>query len=303
MDNKEDMQTKLSILIPSHNNAKTIKESIESALAQEYPHKEIIVIDDCSQDDTVKIAMQFPVKVVVNTTNLGIGKNLAKAMDEANGKYVLYLCGDDVFTNSMIASDVVKIFDTRPDIGVVGRYYYQFLDGYPGAVMLERSDNILLSSINPSGMAFRKRDIVGDNTIFLEMPKIVAQYLQFTRWTMLEYDTVAVRLNPTVNTGCQSSYYSQSPIQVLTEFYGKDFKYHFLFIQLKNRAPKILWREICLAVKINPNNLKETMFWFSAITAVLIPRSMLIPLSRFYRHRITRRYCEVIQRPSEVINE
>lgn len=303
MDDKANMQTKISILIPSHNNAKTIKESIESALAQEYPHKEIIVIDDCSTDETVKIAMQFPVKVIVNTENMGIGKNLQKCMESANGRYILYLCGDDVFTNSLVASDVVAVFDRKPEVGVIGRYYYQFLDGYSGAVMLERSKNILLSSINPSGMAFRVRPIRGENTIFLEMPKIVAQYLKFTQWTMLEYDTVAVRLNPSVNTGCQSSYYKESPIQVLTDFYGKDFKYHFLFIQLKNRAPKILWREICLAVKINPKNLKDPMFWFSAITAVLIPRYMLIPLSRFYRHRITRRYCEVIQRPSEVTNE
>lgn len=295
------MQTKLTIAIPAYNSSKTIKESIESALAQDYPLKEILVIDDCSTDDTVKICMSYPIRVIKNDKNYGIGTNLVRLMDEAVGKYVVYLCSDDLFADKRVCSDIVKVFDSKPDIGVIGRYYYQFMDGHEGAVMVERSKNILLSSINPSGMAFRKREVFGTNRIFIEMPSIVAQYLKFTRWTMLEYDTVAVRLHPSKaetngNTGTKASYYNDSPIKVLTDFYGKDFKYHLGLIQLKNRAPKILLREIWITVKINPRNLLDPLFYFCAITAVTVPGFILRPLSDFWRHRIGRHLVSTIKR-------
>lgn len=291
------MQTKLTIAIPTYNSSKTIRETIQSALSQNYPLKEILIIDDCSTDDTVEKAMEYPVRVIVNTRNLGIGFNLVKLMDEAKGRYVVYLCSDDVFADPRVCGDIVRIFDAKPEIGVISRYYYQFMDGHKGAVMEYREKNILLSSCNPSGMAFRKRqDILGTNKIFIEMPFIVAQYLTFTRWTMLEYDTVAVRLHPSGNTGCKSSYYTDSPVKVWTEFLGNDFKYHLGLIQIKNRAPKLLWREIWLTVKLNPKNLFDLQFWFSAIIAVLIPGFLLRRLSDFYRHRISRHLVSIIKR-------
>lgn len=290
------MQTKLTIAIPAFNSSKTIRESIESALAQNYPLKEVLIIDDASTDNTVEICKEYPVRVIKNEYNLGIGLNLASLMDEAYGRYIVYLCSDDIFANKRVCSDIVKIFDTRSDIGVIGRYYYQFMDGHKGAVMVERSKNIFLSSINPSGMAFRKRDVFGVNKIFLEMPLIVKQYLQFTRWTMLEYDTVAVRIHPSGNTGCKSSYYVESPVQVFHDFFGKDFKYHLGLIQIKNRAPKLLWREIWLTVKLNQKNLLDPQFYFCAIIAAIVPGFILRHLSDFWRHRINRNFVSIIER-------
>jgi glycosyltransferase involved in cell wall biosynthesis len=289
----------VTICIPAYNSAKTIRESIESALAQDYPSKEVLVVDDCSTDDTVKIAMSYPdVRVLRNDVNLGIGVNLAYCMSAAIGKYVVYLCSDDVFTNSMVVSDIVNIFQNQPRIGVVGRYYYQFMNGHPGAVMVIREKNVLLSSCNPSGMAFRKMAVAGTNRIFIEMPTIVAQYLRIFEWTMLEYDTIAVRLHPGGNTGTLETYYKESPVKVWTDFLGKDFKYHLGLIQLKNRAPKMLWREICLTVKLNRENLKDPWFYLCASIAVITPSSMLRRLSDFYRHRISRNFCEIIERPT-----
>jgi glycosyltransferase involved in cell wall biosynthesis len=287
---------KLTIAIPTHNSAKTIKETIESALNQSYPLKEILIIDDDSKDDTVEICRKYPVRVMVNERNFGIGVNLSSLMSEAQGRYVVYLCSDDVFTHPMVCSDIVSIFDKCPDVGVIGRYYYQFMDGKPGAVMVERSRNILISSINPSGMAFRKQDILASNKMFIEMPTMVSRYLAKYRWTMMEYDTVAVRLHPGGNTATKEEYYIDSPIQTLTDFYGKDFKYHLGLIQLKNRAPKRLWKEIWLTVKINPKNLLDPLFYFCAITAVIVPGYILRPLSDFYRDKITRQFVSIKRR-------
>ncbi len=298
----ENMMPKLSICIPAYNSSRTIRESIDSALSQKYPKEltEILVIDDCSSDNTADIAISMGCRVIINTKNLGIGGNLTKCMEEAKGRYVLYLSSDDIFADPHVAGDVVSVFDKKPEIGVIGRYYYQFMDGHRGAVMTIRENNILLSSINPSGMAFRKRPVTASNRIFIECPSMVAEYLKFTRWTQLEYDTVAVRLQPLQNTGCKSTYYTESPIQVLTDFYGKDFKYHLNLIQIKNRAPKLLWREICLTVKINKKNLYDIQFLCLATIAVLTPSFLLRRLSNFYRHRINRNQVSIIRRGSNV---
>ena len=49
----------VSVIMPAYNAEKTIGKAIESALAQTHPKLELIIIDDCSTDDTLKIAQQY----------------------------------------------------------------------------------------------------------------------------------------------------------------------------------------------------------------------------------------------------
>jgi glycosyltransferase involved in cell wall biosynthesis len=289
---------KISIMIPTYNSAKTIREAIESAIAQTTHYKEIVVVDDCSKDDTVKIAKEYPsVRVVENQENMGIGHNLANCMVEAKTPYVVFLCGDDVFADSHVCEDIIKIFDEQHRVGVIDRPYYQFMNGHPGAVTRVDEDNIYLSSCCPSGMAFRKTRVWGSNRIFIEMPLIVVQYLQSKwRWVKMTYDTVAVRIHPGGNTGTLSSYYTESPTKLYTQFLGKPFNYYPIFIQLKNRAPKMLWDEIKIMRELNPNCVKDKMFWICAITALIVPTRILQHLSAFYRHRISRCKARIIKR-------
>jgi glycosyltransferase involved in cell wall biosynthesis len=55
---------KVSIVIPAYNEAAQIAQSIERALAQDYPDFEVIVIDNASQDKTFEIASRYPVRVI-----------------------------------------------------------------------------------------------------------------------------------------------------------------------------------------------------------------------------------------------
>ena len=293
---------KISILIPAYNSEKTIRESLASALIQDYPIKEILICDDASTDKTVDVVKAYAkvnseIRLIVNEKNLGIGRNLQKLMEDAHGKYVLYLCADDLLTNKKILSDIVNQFDKGdPAIGIIGRFYYFFMDGHSGAIGVCRERNIFLQSCCPSGMAFRKDEIVGTNKIFVEMPSIVGQYLKKWRWTMFEYDTIAARFKPGTNTGTKKSYYTESPTQNWIDLVGKGFSDYPMFVQLRNRAPKLLWREIKLHVKNNKKCLQDISFWFYAVIAVVFPGFILRPLTRFYRHRITRRYAKIIER-------
>lgn len=295
---------KISIMIPAYNSEKTIRASIQSALDQNCPYKEIVIVDDASKDRTVAIAKEYVgdvVRIVENQDNMGIGVNLANCMLEAKAPYVIFLCGDDVFADPNVCSDVVRIFDEQHKVGVIDRPYHQFMDGYPGGVTRVDEDNIYISSCCPSGMAFRKMKVWGANRIFIEMPLIVVQYLKANwTWTKMNYDTVAVRIHPGGNTGTLSSYYKESPTQVYTDFLGKPFDYYPIFIQLKNRAPKILWNEIQLMQQLNPKCKEDNMFWLCAGVSLVVPTWALRHLSAFYRHRISRKKAYIIKRGSNV---
>ena len=90
---------KISILIPAHNEADGIRESIESALATDYPNKEIIVIDDGSKDNTWNIANSFAEKGLIKLIHREPAKSskaaaLNHGMNYATGDYILCMDGD-----------------------------------------------------------------------------------------------------------------------------------------------------------------------------------------------------------------
>lgn len=85
----------------AYNREKYIAESIESVLGSNYSNFELIIVDDCSADNTVSIARKYEaldqrVRVYVNETNLGQFANRNKAAGYALGKYIKYVDSDDL---------------------------------------------------------------------------------------------------------------------------------------------------------------------------------------------------------------
>jgi len=284
----EGNKVKITIAIPAHNAEKTLAFSILSAKAQEYPHKEILVLDDGSTDRTKAIAEAHKVSVISNETNKGIGYSLLRLMNEAKGKYIVYLCADDLFTDNLVVNDIVSQFDLGdPAVGIIGRYYYEFSETPDNVVGLFRDQNILTSSVNPSGMAFRRIDgLKHTNAVFVEMPFLVRQYLGHWRWTMFQYDTIAVRIHPGGNTGTKKEYYKGSAIENWHDIIGITVPYYLQFIQLRNRSTyRMLIREIRSTIRIHPKCLKDVRFWFCVLTALIVPGFLLRPLSAMYREK------------------
>ena len=87
----------VTVCIPAYNAARFLGEAIESALAQTYAAREIVVVDDGSTDATADVARRYDrVRLVAHGRNRGQGEALNTGIREARGELVKFLSADDV---------------------------------------------------------------------------------------------------------------------------------------------------------------------------------------------------------------
>lgn len=95
-------QEKVSIITPSYNSEKYIKYTIESVQKQTYQNWEMIIVDDCSTDNTKEIVKKYMDKderiiLLEHEKNQGAAKARNKALRKSSGRYIAYLDADDVW--------------------------------------------------------------------------------------------------------------------------------------------------------------------------------------------------------------
>src|SRR5712664_3634871 len=110
----------VSVTIVTYNSGRFIKRCLESVLAQRYPHREIIVIDNNSTDGTVDILEQFEDRctVVYNEENIGFAAAQNQAIAVSNGDWVLTLNPDVLMLPNFIQA-LVDAGQIDPKIGTV----------------------------------------------------------------------------------------------------------------------------------------------------------------------------------------
>lgn len=95
------MNDLVSIIMPSYNTGRFIKESIESVLAQSYADWELIIVDDCSTDDTDLVVEPYltdkRIRYLKNDSNSGAAVSRNRALREARGKWIAFLDSDDLW--------------------------------------------------------------------------------------------------------------------------------------------------------------------------------------------------------------
>lgn len=116
----------VSIIMPVHNSAKTISESIDSVLAQTYGNWELLIVNDCSTDTSVSIIDTYLLKdsrIKLFHTDISFGKpfyprNLA--LKNAMGRFIAFLDSDDVWLPLKLEKQI-PLFSS--DVSVVYSYY------------------------------------------------------------------------------------------------------------------------------------------------------------------------------------
>ena len=112
------MKPKVSIITVCFNSTKTIRDTIESVISQDYPNIEYIIIDGGSSDETVAIVKEYAdrIAVIVSESDRGIYDAMNKGVALASGDIVGMLNSDDVYMNEHAVSELMKTMqDARTD--------------------------------------------------------------------------------------------------------------------------------------------------------------------------------------------
>ena len=107
----------VSIIMPSYNTGRFISETIESVLAQSYSNWELIIVDDCSKDNTDDVVNQYladtRIHYIKNETNSGAAVSRNRALREAKGKWIAFLDSDDLWEPDKLKKQIAFMEDNN----------------------------------------------------------------------------------------------------------------------------------------------------------------------------------------------
>lgn len=138
----------VSILVANYNNGRFIAETLESAVKQTYPNKEIVVVDDGSDDDSLRVIEGFmaehpetKIKLFKNSDNKGCGRIKRQCVELSEGEYFCFVDPEDTILPETVES-LMAVFKDHPDYGLVYCTHYlcneklepQSVSTYPGRI-------------------------------------------------------------------------------------------------------------------------------------------------------------------------
>lgn len=110
----------ISIVLPSYNSARVIGQTIESVLAQTYGNFELLIIDDCSCDDTYKIILEYQkrdkrIKIFRNEKNCGVAYSRNFGVFQAISDWIAFIDSDDLWCADKLEKQV-DIINKDPEV-------------------------------------------------------------------------------------------------------------------------------------------------------------------------------------------
>ena len=177
----------ISVVVPAYNAKARISDSLDSAIAQDYPNFEIIVVDDASTDATKEIAQCIlescgrPFTVITHKKNRGVSAARNTGMDAMNGEFVWFIDADDVAEHNLVSTLYALIEEKQCDLSLCG-FKDRFTDGRPDALVsiniegtqVCKGEELLwlrvFNKISPTvcGMLFRKQFLLETGLRFQE---------------------------------------------------------------------------------------------------------------------------------------
>lgn len=125
----------VSVIMAAYNAEKTIEQSINSVLNQTYPAVELLVVDDYSQDRTVKLvenimARDNRVRLIYNKENSGVSYTRKHGLEEAKGAWIAILDSDDIWAPEKLEKQIILQKKMNADFLFTGSAFMDS-DGQP----------------------------------------------------------------------------------------------------------------------------------------------------------------------------
>lgn len=140
---------KVTVLMPTYNVAPYVKEAVESVLRQTYSDFELLIMDDCSTDNTVEVVRSITdtrLRIEQNERNLGLADNLNRGLSLIQTELVARMDGDDIAEPNWLEEEVL-VLDKHPEIGVCGGCCKRFGSSDALAILPERHEDCLVNML------------------------------------------------------------------------------------------------------------------------------------------------------------
>ncbi len=160
------METKLiTVVMPVYNAARFLREAVESVLAQTYSNWELMMIDDCSTDDSLAIAQEYEqmdnrIHVIKAEKNIGVANVRNLGIKAANGHYIALLDSDDIWAADKLEKQVAQLEKTGAKIAYAS---YDFVD--------ENTEPIKKPFVVPEHTDYKKMlscNVIGCSTVMAD---------------------------------------------------------------------------------------------------------------------------------------
>lgn len=176
----------VSVCLFTYNYERFLHQSVDSILNQQCDFDfEILICDDCSTDDTLKIALEYQLKfpkiirVLTNDKNQGGTKNWIRAMQSCEGKYIAFMDGDDYFSDTTKLKKQVDIMEPDNTLVLCFHSVDEIYDDAPElnkTVIFEKEYYVLGDFIKNGWFVRTSSTFFRNNVISNEIPEWVHDY-------------------------------------------------------------------------------------------------------------------------------
>lgn len=155
----------VSIIMPSYNAARFIGESINSVLLQTYSNWELLIVDDCSKDNSVEVVRKFAnidKRVVLFSLEKNVGAAAARnvAIEHAQGQYIAFLDSDDVWDEYKLEKQLAFMKQYS--------YAFTFSNYYVMEENGKKTENIVKVPSSLSYHQYLRNTIIGCLTVIID---------------------------------------------------------------------------------------------------------------------------------------
>lgn len=131
---------KVSVIVPTYNQSKSLQMTLESVLAQTYPNVEVVVVDDGSTDDTAAMMTRFAGKITfLQQAHQGVAAARVTGIQASTGVFLLFMGADDLMPPGKLMTQVQQL-EAQPNLGL-SYFRGQVLEGEPTQLIREVVSN------------------------------------------------------------------------------------------------------------------------------------------------------------------
>jgi glycosyltransferase involved in cell wall biosynthesis len=272
----------VSIVLPTYNGSKYISQSIESCLQQTYSNFELIIIDDCSTDNTPEIVHSFAqkdnrIKVIRNEKNKKLPLSLNTGFEIASGKYFTWTSDDNYYAPAAL-EEMIKVLDANNEYGLVYTNYTTIDDEGKVTGTMEFGD------VNKNMVTWK-----GCGACFLYHAAIHHQLKGYDASAFLieDYDFFirALTITRFYYLNRFNLYFYRLHAQSLTSLYGY-YNFDLQKIVVERQLPKLLsiasendmalwYRKFAVYYGVTKNNVKRMEYYLKQLYAISFKQTII----------------------------